>query len=845
MASNQPTGNVPLRAGQIPGANMPVMSNQPNVPLTSTQPTANMPLRMGQRPSAFNVQQQQQQPPQLGMQQGPAAGASVQHPQHMQSQPLQEPITAQPHTAAGHQQPPTDLVQHQTPGHMQPQLGVMKPTPNPSLQLLPAASRQHGLMTPMMKGDKFRFTTSDDNTLLKQVQSTHLPDGRVIEVKPLIHIVEGIFKLADPSIGGISDLETRASIEALEDKTYQTDSLGMLEVLAYIIDRISCEITCKCSGGGDAHVTALSILNMVTSYSWDAKLALALSAFAVTYGEFWLVAQSYTTNQLAKAVAILKQLPEILEHTHVLKPQFDAIKNLVRAMVDVSKCIVQFNELPSQYITAENDALYSASAHIPVAVYWTIRSILACASQLTGLTLLGREHMVSTTEAWELSSLAHKLSNMHSHLLSLLHNCHKYIDEKKYLEALHNLKTLFEMSHIDNMRILRALIYPKDDLLPLVDGATKTRVNLEVLRRKMVLLLISDLDISQEEVVILEQLYSEARQHQTRHESQYEVVWLPIVDPNMPWTDNKQKQFQSLQPAMPWYTVYHPSLIDRAVIQFIKEEWQFGKKPILVVLDPHGKVVCPNALHMMWIWGSLAYPFSTAREEALWREETWRLELLVDGLDPVILNWMAEGRYICLYGGEDMDWIRKFTTATNAVAKDAGIPLGMVYVGKSNPKDRVRRNNDTIDSEKLSHIWQDLTSIWYFWVRLESMWYSKVQLGRNAETDHVMQEIMRMLTYDSSEGGWAVFARGSAEMASAKGAIFLTCMQEYNTVWKDQVEPKGFMPAMRDHLAQLHTPHHCNRLVLPGTAGKIPERIICSECGRVMEKFLMYRCCDE
>lgn len=196
MASNQPTGNVPLRAGQIPGANMPVMSTQPNVPLTSTQPTANMPLRMGR----------QQQPPQLGMQQGPAAGASVQHPQHMQIQPLQEPITAQPHTAAGHQQPPTDLMQHQTPGHMQPQLGVTKATPNPSLQLLPAASRQHGLMTPMMKSDKFRFTTSDDNTLLKQVQGTHLPDGRVIEVKPLIHIVEGIFKLADPSIGAISYL---------------------------------------------------------------------------------------------------------------------------------------------------------------------------------------------------------------------------------------------------------------------------------------------------------------------------------------------------------------------------------------------------------------------------------------------------------------------------------------------------------------------------------------------------------------------------------------------------------------------------------------------------------------
>lgn len=120
-------------------------------------------------------------------------------------------------------------------------------------------------------------------------------------------------------------------------------------------------------------------------------MGLALSAFAVTYGEFWLVAQSYTSNQLAKAVAILKQLPEILEHSAELKPQFDAIKSLIKAMVDISKCIVEFRELPANYITTDVEALSTAMAHIPVAVYWTIRSILACASQLTGLTLLGRE----------------------------------------------------------------------------------------------------------------------------------------------------------------------------------------------------------------------------------------------------------------------------------------------------------------------------------------------------------------------------------------------------------------------------------------------------------------------
>ncbi|KAJ4729343.1 protein SIEVE ELEMENT OCCLUSION B-like [Melia azedarach] len=381
------------------------------------------------------------------------------------------------------------------------------------------------------------FSTSDGNVMLKQIQSTHVPDGREIDVKPLLQIIEDIFKRAVPSVNAISGLGTQPMVEALEDKTYQSSFLGMLEALAYLIDRISCEITCKCSGGGDAHATAMAILNMLTSYSWDAKMALALGAFAVTYGEFWLVAQSYTSNQLAKAVAILKQLPEILEHASMLKPQFDAIKNLIKAMVDISKCVFEFKQLPSRYITTDFDAISSANAHIPVAVYWTVRSISACAAQLTGLTLLGREHMVSTTEAWELSSLASKFGSIHSH---------------STVEALHNTRNLFEMVHIDNMRVLKALICQKDDLLPLVDGATERRVNLDVLRRKNVLLLISDLDILQEELSILEQIYTESRQYPTRHESQYEVVWLPVIDPAIPWTDTKQKQFDSLQAAMPW-----------------------------------------------------------------------------------------------------------------------------------------------------------------------------------------------------------------------------------------------------------------------------------------------------
>lgn len=123
-------------------------------------------------------------------------------------------------------------------------------------------------------------------------------------------------------------------------------------------------------------------------------MVLALAAFATTYGEFWLVAHLYPTNPLAKSVAILKQLPDILEHTDALKPKFEALSSLIKVMVDVAKCIVQFKELPPQYITPDSPAMVTAIAHIPTAVYWTIRSIVACASQIASLIGMSHEYVL-------------------------------------------------------------------------------------------------------------------------------------------------------------------------------------------------------------------------------------------------------------------------------------------------------------------------------------------------------------------------------------------------------------------------------------------------------------------
>ncbi|KAJ0551072.1 putative sieve element occlusion [Helianthus annuus] len=54
----------------------------------------------------------------------------------------------------------------------------------------------------------------------------------------------------------------------------------------------------KCLTGRDGHTSALSLFHTVGNFHWDAKLAQILAAFALNYGEIWLLAQIYSSNQI-------------------------------------------------------------------------------------------------------------------------------------------------------------------------------------------------------------------------------------------------------------------------------------------------------------------------------------------------------------------------------------------------------------------------------------------------------------------------------------------------------------------------------------------------------------------
>ncbi|XP_074318130.1 protein SIEVE ELEMENT OCCLUSION B-like [Silene latifolia] len=610
-----------------------------------------------------------------------------------------------------------------------------------------------------------------------------------------------------------------------------------LHGLEKVVERITCEISCKIFCGVNSNETTLTVLKNLESFSWEAKAVLTLAAFAQTYGDFWFLIQLYSTNSLSKSEELVKQVPMIVDHDGGFKKLFEETNDLIKAMLETVRCIVEFMELPVIYITAEDPEVKSAMSHFPIAVYWVVRSCIAAAIQITALSSSGfDQNLVPITETREFLNWTRKLTSITEHLRNTLTNLYRILAEKKEVDAYNSIVQIINHEiHIDNMKAIKCLIYPDDDVPPLYDGSTKKRLHLDVLRRKTVLLLISGLDISNNELYLIEQSYTESRVHG------YEIVWIPVLDRSQQWTDTMQIQFETLQKTMPWYSVHHPSIISNAATNFFRNYWHYKGTPILVVLSPQGKVLNENAILMMWIWQNEAYDFTRIREERLWEEERWRLELLVDNIDPKVQEWIRNGKYIFLYGGDDIDWIRRFTKQARSVAQAFKIQLELLYVGRSQNTELVQKVNAMIRVKQLSHCWEDPDWVWFFWTRIESMIHSKVKLEKiNHHGDIILQEIQRLHSHDKTNAGWALLAKGSTILVHGPGKIALTALEE-----KDQWTELGIEPGYVDYFAALYMKMFpCHRLDFPANIN-IPNTMFCSHCRRNMQKYNSFVCCHE
>ncbi|KAK6160344.1 hypothetical protein DH2020_003725 [Rehmannia glutinosa] len=597
----------------------------------------------------------------------------------------------------------------------------------------------------LRRGHDRGFFSSDDSALTKQILATHAPDIEELNVKPVLSIIEDILRLGKPFTTDASHDEKVVHSFYHDEKVLHNPDHDseIVKLLAFPINKISYNMQMFCRR------------RSTLSYHGPPQITLKLP-MGCQGGDHLrrfchqlrrVLASPAPPHQKStcKNIATLKDLPEMMEHAGEFKKKFEAVLDLLNCVLKVTHCLTEFKELPSAYISHESPEMSAATAHIPTAVYWIIRSLLACASILLNLIGSGHEYITSTAESWEILSLAHKLSVILEHLQRQLGICKDLIGKC----SPHDIQPAFDETRV------------RGSLAPHCRSSNPT------------------VGITEHGIL-------------------------------RPKNNN-----------MPWYSVDHPSLVEPVAIRYIREVWKFSHMPMLVVLDPQGKPSNLDALPMMWIWGSNAFPFTKAREGALWGENDWNIELLADSIDPRIPEWGKQGDMPVWRRGHRLD--PKIHLVGPSSCQRTKNPLEMLYVGKRNPRDKVRRCHEVIDREQLSHIFslKDYYDyVWYFWVRLWSMWNSKKHIGMTVENDRIMQEIMDALTFDSSEQGIIILGR---IMWIIRTSLWRSWMRRYGGATRAPLQPPDSA----------------------GQAGYIPERVVCSECGKTMEKYVMYRCCTD
>ncbi|KAK4437352.1 protein SIEVE ELEMENT OCCLUSION B [Sesamum alatum] len=589
------------------------------------------------------------------------------------------------------------------------------------------------------------------DAVIKTIEATHGMDNFEFSTQPLLSVIEHIFSLSAHDAKGIGEMRSTSVGDV------KVGDERMQKRLVLKINAISWEILGNCSGGENMHETVLAVFNALSPFFWAGKGAIALAAFAVNYGEFWLVEQLRSSNNpVAQSLASLEPLPRDEQRT-----MFEDMSRLVEGILKLTKCICESFNLQSHKYFKPDEPLYNTMmALIPEYTYWIIRSIVISQSNLNAYGYTTS----SNIETSNFSMLVEKVNELFSAMRSQLDLCYQKVENNRKREAL----------------------ISEDEDMPLYDGYTQTPVSIELLRKKTVLLYISELKHMDRSPVpsIISEIY-----HATgKKPENYEILWVPMLERSPKTSPEKEKtMFNEQQKKMKWLSFRDLSLLDPAIVEYIEIEWQFKKEPMIKVLDQQGRLVKNHdAMHMFLIWGTSAEPFTGKREAELWAKETWGFPLLINSIVPSTIDWVKEGKYICLYGGENSEWIQKFTGTILDVSKQAQIQLMMIYANQNDGK-----NN----AAATSNVTLDRMQTFTFWGRLQSVWQSRVQSGMSPESDEIIRDVFKMISLYSSGRGWAIISKGTKEMTMGMGDTVLKALSEYDK-WKGFVVGKGFVPAL-------------------------------------------------
>lgn len=139
------------------------------------------------------------------------------------------------------------------------------------------------------------------------------------------------------------------------------------------------QMLCPCMGENEIHTRTILLFDLLKEYRWDAKAVLVLGALAATYGGLLLPIHLGVNDPVAASIATLNQLP--IERTK-FRPWLNSLGLLIKATVDVTKCITEFERLPFKQAKLDSNIVGETMSNIRLATYWVVKSALACLQQI-------------------------------------------------------------------------------------------------------------------------------------------------------------------------------------------------------------------------------------------------------------------------------------------------------------------------------------------------------------------------------------------------------------------------------------------------------------------------------
>ncbi|KAL9679078.1 hypothetical protein QQ045_016932 [Rhodiola kirilowii] len=670
-------------------------------------------------------------------------------------------------------------------------------------------------------------------------------------------------KMGVPSISG--EGESESTVAEFNFRTF--DFRHICNILKEIERASSAKL--------DEHKFALSLPRIRPldveggSYILQFILEGPLAAFAVTHGVWLLVLKFVCTNSGEEdIVMVLKRVERLfitlrrnqgmgeteyhldfyiyislLSSSITRMPKdnwksMDSLYSLIKAMFDVVSVIHLFVknvvDFIPKFLTDKFDNLLLLS------MYWVIRGVVACTSQCKELP----KNRYVIQDSGKLTDICDKLISIHERLQKLDSVAKQYMDDEKFTNAYEIPDKKGQDNYFALMSLFGLQPDGSEDVKLSHCSKKNTDLSMVTVRRKTLVLLISGLDISSNVISFLKDIYVEYMT--SLDEAHCEFIWLPIH--SGPWITSSEEQYTKLLETMLWYTVHPPTFLTEESKRFIRDVWMFHRKPIAVVLNENGKVVCPNAMHLLYIWRDKAFPFTRMRERTLWAAET-RLSSIVLDFDTKISSMVEDSKWpIVLYGGYDVEWIRKFITCIRKISVDSGTSIEMIYVGKNAASENIREVISSMCVDMPQIYSPDSKKIWYFWKRLESLLISRYQMFGEAHhtIDPIIKEVKKFLSYASTES-WACLITPSSDMIIHDlGDTMLQGFMEFK-LWKQHLHSKDFSKIFLNHIEQLRqsqvSDRSCSRIVLNIDNKDVVQSLECPHCNHFMEKKVQYRCC--